>query len=300
MKILFLLMTLLSGCLFAAEAPKWELGVSIPMTGKDLDNNMKWASEAGFKHLEAFVGGNILSDKKTAEEYFTRFKEAADKNGLKVWSIHLPFGPGAYDPSTLSEDERKACRERIILGLEAGRKLGDYKKVVLHASFEPVDPKERAERFAAAKAFFKELAPYAKKNYGVQILVEDLPRTCLGNSSKEMQELIEGTKDIGICYDVNHLLGEKTEVFAHNVGKHIQSLHISDYDEINERHWIPGKGVIKWTKVVDELKKAGYSGPFLFEVTNKPWKDKENMPQFYKDLAASWEKIRKDYAAEYP
>lgn len=291
-------MTLLSGCLFAAEAPKWELGVSIPMTEKDLDNNMKWASEAGFKHLEAFVGGNILSDQKTAEEYFTRFKEAADKNGLKVWSIHLPFGPGAYDPSTLSEDERKACRERIILGLEAGRKLGDYKKVVLHASFEPVDPKERADRFAAAKAFFKELAPYAKKNYGVQILVEDLPRTCLGNSSKEMLELIESAKDTGICFDVNHLLGEKTEVFAHNVGKHIQSLHISDYDEINERHWIPGKGVIKWTKVVDELKKAGYSGPFLFEVTTKPWKD--NMQQFYKDLAASWEKIRQDYAAENP
>lgn len=298
MKIVFLLMVFFSGCLFAAEAPQWELGVSIPMAEKDLDNNMKWASEAGFKHVEAFVGGNVLSDQKTAEEYFIRFKESADKNGLKVWSIHLPFGSGTYDPSTLSTDERKACHERIILGLEAGRKLGNYKKVVLHGSYEPIDPKERAERFAAAKAFFKELAPYAKKNYGVQILVEDLPRTCLGNSSKDILALIDGTKDIGICYDVNHLLGEKTEEFARNVGKHIQSLHISDYDEINERHWIPGKGVIKWTKVVDELKKSGYSGPFMFEVTTTPWK--ENMQQFYKDLAVSWEKIRKDYAAEYP
>lgn len=298
MKILLILMYFCSGVLFAGSAPQWDMGVSVDVKEKDLDNNLKWAAEAGFKYLEAFVPADVLSDREKAEGVFTRFREVADKNGLKVWSIHLPFGSGKYDPSSVSEEDGKACREFVLSGLDAARKLGGYKKVVIHPSYEPIDPKDRPAKLKAVKKFFKEMAPLVKKKYGVQLLMEDLPRTCLANSSSETLDIINGIPDLGICFDVNHLLGEKTEHFAAKTGKHIASVHMSDYDEVNERHWLPGKGVIAWTKVVHELQKAGYAGPFMFEVTTTPWKD--DMSKFYKDLSASWKKIQEDYAVEYP
>ena len=44
------------------------------------------------------------------------------------------------------------------------------------------------------------------------------------------------------------------------------SLHISDYDFIDERHDLPGHGINQWGKLLDLLENAGYSGPALYEI----------------------------------
>lgn len=71
----------------------------------------------------------------------------------------------------------------------------------------------------------------AARGTGAQLLVEDLPRTCLCNTSDEMLALF-GRLDpsVGICFDTNHLLQETPEAFAGPVGGRIASLHVSDYD----------------------------------------------------------------------
>lgn len=51
--------------------------------------------------------------------------------------------------------------------------------------------------------------------------------------------MVEGT-------DTNHLLKDLTEEFIKNLGLKVVTLHVSDYDRIDERHWIPGKGVNDW------------------------------------------------------
>jgi sugar phosphate isomerase/epimerase len=44
-----------------------------------------------------------------------------------------------------------------------------------------------------------------------------------------------------VCFDTNHLLKESSEDFARAVGPHIVTLHVSDYDGKDERHWMAGE-----------------------------------------------------------
>jgi sugar phosphate isomerase/epimerase len=53
--------------------------------------------------------------------------------------------------------------------------------------------------------------------------------------------------------------------FAAKVGSHVVTLHVSDYDGVDERHWMAGDGIIHWKAVVTALRQANYQGPFLFE-----------------------------------
>ena len=48
----------------------------------------------------------------------------------------------------------------------------------------------------------------------------------------------------------------------------IGTIHVSDYDRVDERHWIPGHpgAVIDWGEFFNLLKKSGYKGVFMFEV----------------------------------
>ena len=38
------------------------------------------------------------------------------------------------------------------------------------------------------------------------------------------------------------------------------------YDGVDERHWLPGEGIVPWKEVVTTLMESGYRGPFLFEL----------------------------------
>lgn len=281
----------------ADKAPEWELGVSIPMNQKQLEQNIAWAGEAGIKWLEVDLIGGFTTDKEEMKKRFLTYKAAADKAGMKIWSIHIPYG-NSYDPSEADPAKREKCRDNILKVLESARVLGPYKKAILHPSYEPIREEDRAAKLEALKNELDELGPLVEKKYNVRLAMECLPRTCLMNTSAETMDILKGRPSLDNCFDTNHLLQEKPEDYVKAVGKRIGAIHVSDYDNINERHWIPGKqeGVIDWVAVVRELKKAGYSGPFLFEVTPTPWAD--NMKKFYEDLVQSWEKIKKDYEAE--
>ena len=46
----------------------------------------------------------------------------------------------------------------------------------------------------------------------------------------------------------------------------IVTVHISDYDFINERHWLPGEGKLNWQAILNALKEIGYRGVWLYEI----------------------------------
>ena len=86
-------------------------------------------------------------------------------------------------------------------------------------------------------------------------------------SLNQVADLISADDRLRVCFDTNHLLKEQNENFIRRVGDRIVTLHVSDYDRINERHWLPGEGVTDWNGILDALDDVGYNGVWLYEIS---------------------------------
>ena len=104
------------------------------------------------------------------------------------------------------------------------------------------------------------------KEIGPVLCIENLPRTCLGRDSGELMRLIADYPEVMVCFDSNHLLKEEHAHFFEAVGNRIGTIHASDYDRKDERHWLPGEGVIDWPDFLRRLQASGYKGVFMHEV----------------------------------
>ncbi len=189
----------------------------------------------------------------------------AKESGVDTWSFHLPFYPfEIIDPASLDKSVRKNTVERLSELIKRAASHG-FKHAVVHPSGEPISDEERPAAMEYAKESLFLLAETAKES-GIVLAVEDLPRTCLGNCSRELSELISVHPDLRVCFDVNHLLFEPHADFLKTLGSKIATVHISDYDFINERHWLPLEGKINWAELMKWLDDIGYNGVFMYEV----------------------------------
>lgn len=240
----------------------WPIGISMGV--QTTAERMLEAKDAGFGYVE--VGMPRKRDMPAQEriEGIERFRVDAERIGITVWSIHLPYGRD-WDPSDTDEEARQRTVADVGAMIEMVAPLKPQ-KLVIHASYEPIADSLREAKFAAAVKSLNELVPYAKK-IGAQLLIEDLPRTCLGNTAEEMHRLLAAVDpSVGVCFDTNHLLQETPQEFARSMGSSIKSLHVSDYDMVDERHWLMGKGVIEWEDLIAAIAEGGYDGVFMFEV----------------------------------
>lgn len=194
---------------------------------------------------------------------YEQIKEWAEKYSIDIWSFHLPFEPF----SQIDVSDKNICKETInyYKGLiEKASEIG-IKRFIVHPSSEPIKDEDRKERMKCAKESLATLADFAKRDNAV-IAVENLPRTCLGRNSEEVSELISEHDELMVCFDTNHLLSENLVDFIYKLKNKIITTHISDYDFINERHWLPGEGEIDWQAVLKALKVVDYSGIWLYEI----------------------------------
>ena len=192
-------------------------------------------------------------------------RAVADKLGIELWSFHLQFAPFEYvnisSPDKLLRNQSIALlTEQICRGADIG-----IDKFIIHPSGEPIDESVRDEHMKCSMDSLDKLAELAYR-LGATIAVENLPRTCLGNCADDMLKLLSANDKLRVCFDVNHLLNDTHKNFVEKVGDKIITLHISDYDFADERHWLPGEGKIDWLELMDLLKKCNYSGVFMYEV----------------------------------
>ena len=217
-------------------------------------------SRAGIDCMEVSCG-YTSSD---ADTDYKQIKAFAKAFGIELWSYHIPFAPfDEVNIATLAPDFRKKSVELIKGSIDKAAFL-ETKVAVIHPSGEPNKPEDRQSLMAVAKESLAIIAEYADKK-GITVAVEDLPRTCLGNCSSDILELISADSRLRICFDANHLLEEKNVDFIRKCGGKIVTTHISDYDFLNERHWLPYEGKNDWVGIVSALEDVGYCGPFLFE-----------------------------------
>ena len=49
------------------------------------------------------------------------------------------------------------------------------------------------------------------------------------------------------------------------LGARLMALHLSDYDGVDEKHDMPGRGVLHWKSFMQTLRDVEYDGPFNYE-----------------------------------
>src|SRR5690606_32175466 len=89
-----------------------EIGYGLSI-GRFHPDSLRYSKQVGVDHLEA-SGMSLFVDsdrnfKLSDEEIVVKLKEAraaADKAGINIWSIHMPFGP-RIDLSLADEQERQ-------------------------------------------------------------------------------------------------------------------------------------------------------------------------------------------------
>lgn len=184
--------------------------------------------------------------------------------GIGFNAVHVSFGE-LWCLCSDDEEKRVTALKRT---LDVCRRVSKYgvKIAVVHTNGRdfPLN-KDRAAGIAQLRKSLTELSASSP----LTIAVENLPRNCLGNTSGELLSIIDGI-DVKIACDVNHFLQEKPQDAVRKFGGKIITTHISDYDGTDERHWMPGEGIIEWQKVIAAFEDIGYSGAFNYEVIVPP------------------------------
>jgi len=279
------------GCLFiwlSAQviAQDIQMGTSIALWKKPTVADFTEAKQNGIGYVE--VALNQCYRNVSEDEVIPRMhalKSKIDSAGLKVWSIHLPFSR-TLDISVMDEEDRKRNVDIIAKMIKASV-IFNPSRLVLHSSSEPISDSIREQRIKNAIESIDILRKYANET-GAQLCIENLPRTCLGNTPEELLRIIKDYPDIGICFDTNHYLTGTPIYFAQLAGHRIRTLHISDYDGVNESHWTPTEGIIPWKELFDIIIEKGYKGVYMYEAL----KNKNGERATSKQLADSFELIK--------
>ena len=196
---------------------------------------------------------------------FCGVKKMAESHGINIWSLHLPFAPfELIDVSAIDTEKRNKAVELLSDLIKRCGNIG-VDKFIVHPSGEPIRETERSERLKCSRESLSKLADAAER-FNATICVEDLPRTCLGNCVEEMKFLTEDDERLRICFDTNHITADKPENVIRELKNKIVTLHVSDFDFVDEKHWIPGDGEINWSEVVKALKDIKYNGVWMYEV----------------------------------
>ena len=237
-----------------------KIGVS-SVSESIIDEYLSSVKKAGIDNIEISYGNykffNDFDYKNT--------KKLSDKYNVNLWSLHLPFSPfEEIDPSSLNHDIRKFTFDTFLNIIKKGTDIG-IDKFIVHPSGEPISDNERQDRLDSSAEFLSRLADKAYE-YGAVIAVEDLPRTCLGNCSGDILYILKANEKLRVCFDTNHLLQEKNSDFIKNIGSKIITLHVSDYDFVNERHWLPGEGDNNWNELYSTIIESGYNGVWMYEL----------------------------------
>lgn len=235
--------------------------VGLSSCGFDLTaGNFEALQRSGIVAVEISMG---------AAEYtvmdYRQVEKLARQNGITLWSFHLPFMP--FDKIDLSAMEKSVREDTLGYFSELIRKGAGIgiDKFVVHPSAEPIETAQREDRMKYAMESLDRLAEIAG-SAGAVIAVEDLPRTCLGNCIAEIRRLISANDALRVCFDTNHLLFDDNAEFVRQLGDKIVTVHISDYDFVNERHWLPGEGKVAWAELMDAFAASPYDGVWMYEL----------------------------------
>jgi len=200
------------------------------------------------------------------ERHVQEARRALAVTGVEPRTVHASFG-ATLDISSPDAATRSAGIHAIDVALDLAVRMGAG-IVIVHPSSEPIESEARDARIVQARRSIETIAQMAQQA-GCRVALELLPRTCLGRSAAELLCLLEDIdpSTAGACLDTNHLMDRFSTLpeVVRSLGPRLLALHCSDYDGVDEKHWLPMRGVIDWAAFLAALSAAGFAGPLHYE-----------------------------------
>lgn len=267
--------------------------------GNFTNEKLTYAKSVGVSYVEASAMGTFLDANRkfrlSDEEIIKRLtdaKKAADAAGIKVWSIHMPYGQN-IDLSIISEADRQdvvAKHKKLISFL----KILEPEVILFHPSYY-LDLNERDMRKSQMIKSATELND-AVRGIGATMVIENMlgPELMASNGrERPLMRTVEETqeifarlpKTIDLAIDMNHI--KNPEKLIRAMGSRLKTVHIADGTGAAENHFFPcsGEGKNDWNAILAALDEVGYTGPFMYE---SAFEDE-------KDFATCYQKLYNNY-----
>ena len=194
--------------------------------------------------------------------YVEHAVELIRDHGLDFNSVHLPFSCTYWNFTSLDETERKLSVESVK------RAVSHYEKdmpnlFVMHPDNRPKDESERAPRMEQLIKSLTEICEFAPR----KICLENMTNEGMLYISSEAKIILDAVPKLYMTLDINHPLRQMPESYILDIGSRIKNVHVSDRDYDKECHYLPGKGVLDWDKIMSALCSIGYDGMLTYEVS---------------------------------
>lgn len=239
----------------------------------ETERSLQALMDLGFRFFEIFF--NTFSEIQPA--FAKELKRKLDGNGCEVKSIH-PFTSGFETMMLFSDYERRYLDslEFYKMYFEAANLLG-AKILVLHGERDYFRRRITEETYLSRYARLRELG----KEAGVDVAQENV-NAFRGEDPaflRSMREFLHG--DCSFVYDVKQAVRagyDPYEVCA-AMGDKIVHIHLNDNCPPEEDCLLPGRGVMDFEKLREQLKGQNYHGDVVMEVYRKNFDDlKELLP----------------------
>ena len=266
-----------------------DLGVSVKLFTQqgrngDFFRDLKEIKRLGFQSVEVSlgkVGGYEMHMQRCMQQIDEGLQAVLDE-GLRLNSIHLPFQRFIYI-SSYDEGVRawavdefrqliKICdryyAENYVFHSKTGRReegLWELRKPALIRSF-------------------REFTEMTRNNICIENMVGPFPSTVA-----DMQEVLGQVEKGKCCIDMNHFLQDKPSDAILALGDRLTTIHVSDYDGVYEKHWMPKQGVNNWMKIIGALETIGYTGAFTYEV------GMQTQGYTYAEIRANYDELFEEY-----
>lgn len=191
--------------------------------------------------------------------------EIVSSCGLKLDNIHLPA-----DNMNLLWNSDKSKRERqmskIIGWLHECKETG-AETVVMHT--------ENGSGIKLdLKYGFESFNKIIKSAEDIKIRIS-LENTRMAEYTEFVLKEFE-SEYVGFCYDSSHdfINGQSCGKILDRWKHRLFNVHLSDTDGLYDRHWIPGKGIVNWNKIINIIKETDCN---VYSMEVYPYEDEKNM-----------------------
>jgi len=218
--------------------------------------------------VEAFeCGPRFFND--SDERKIRDTARALRENGIRIWSVHAPFGESCNLSSLNPEERSKAIDAHKTLLRKVA--LAEAELVVVHPGVGEEDETKCASMLKLVPESIYDMLPVAEE-VGVKIAVENMLPKHPGSSASEIKWIVESFNSpyVGVCFDSGHahVNGEALEALR-LLGPLIITFHLHDNDGTRDMHLQPPYGTLDWDGFSKILGQMDFNDPIVIEAA--PW-----------------------------